>query len=440
MKIENKKMKYSGVEWIGRIPSEWEVARIGSVYKLRNSKVSDYDYMPLSVTMNGVVPQLDNAAKTNAHEDRKLVLKGDFAINSRSDRRGACGISDYNGSVSLINTVITPIENMSPRYYNWIFHTEQFADEFYKWGHGIVDDLWTTSWQEMKNINITMPNIEEQNKIANFLDEKCSKIDKVIKDINQQIETLENYKKSLINDLVTGKKVLVGVKLCDPEKTKDSGIPWINKVPENWNVIRFKYIVNSFYKGNGITKEDACADGDIPCVRYGEIYSKYSNSFEKCFSRTFINRISMPQYFNYGDILFACTGEKIEEIGKNIVYLGKCKCLAGGDILIATHSQNPIFLNYLLNSDFSQTQKSIGRAKLKVVHIYKNDIENIYIAIPNIEEQNRIADFLDEKCSKIDNIINQKKNQIDTLEKYKKSLIYEYVTGKKQVMLGGTNE
>ena len=148
----------------------------------------------------------------------------------------------------------------------------------------------------------------------------------------------------------------------------------------------------------------------------------------------------MPQCFNYGDILFACTGEKIEEIGKNIVYLGKCKCLAGGDILIATHSQNPIFLNYLLNSDFSQTQKSIGRAKLKVVHIYKNDIENIYIAIPNIEEQNRIADFLDEKCSKIDNIINQKKNQIDTLEKYKKSLIFEYVTGKKQVMLGGTNE
>lgn len=139
------RMKDSGLEWLGEIPDKWRLSRIGSVYELRNLKVSDKDYIPLSVTKKGVVPQLETAAKTNAHDDRKLVKKGDFVINSRSDRRGSCGISSYEGSVSLINTILAPLGEMNPRYYDWLFHTIQFGDEFYKWGHGIVDDLWTTN-------------------------------------------------------------------------------------------------------------------------------------------------------------------------------------------------------------------------------------------------------------------------------------------------------
>ena len=110
-------MKDSGIEWIGEIPDSWGFARIGSLYTLRNTKVSDTDYPPLSVTNKGIVPQLETAAKTNAHDDRKLVKQGDFAINSRSDRRGSCGISRYNGSVSLINTILAPNSEMNPQYY-----------------------------------------------------------------------------------------------------------------------------------------------------------------------------------------------------------------------------------------------------------------------------------------------------------------------------------
>ena len=147
-------MKPSGIEWIGDIPSDWEVVNIGGMYTVRNQKVSDRDYPPLSVTKQGVLPQLDFVAKTNAHDDRKLVKKGDFAINSRSDRRGSCGVSEYDGSVSLINTVLKPREQMHSGYYNWLFHTIQFGDEFYKNGHGIVDDLWTTNWQDMKKMRV----------------------------------------------------------------------------------------------------------------------------------------------------------------------------------------------------------------------------------------------------------------------------------------------
>ena len=202
-------MRDSGVQWIGEIPTHWTLIRIGSLYGLRTQKVSDIDYPPLSVTKMGVLPQLDTVAKTNAHDDRKLVVKGDFVINSRSDRRGSCGISDYTGSVSLINTVLFPITEMNPRYYNWYFHTVGFADEFYRWGHGIVDDLWTTGWHDMKNILISVPPLDEQQRIADYLDSKCAEIDNIITEKKQQIETIEEYKKSLIFEYVTGKKEVV---------------------------------------------------------------------------------------------------------------------------------------------------------------------------------------------------------------------------------------
>ena len=129
----------------------------------------------------------------------------------------------------------------------------------------------------------------------------------------------------------------------------------------------------------------------------------------------------------------AGTGEIVEEIGKNIVFLGNEPCLAGGDIIIMKHNQSPVFINYALNSTYSQEQKSLGKAKLKVVHISASDIGNILVALPSYEEQKQIEIFLDEKCNLINDSILDKNNQIETLKKYKKSLIYEYVTGKKEV-------
>lgn len=199
-------MKDSGIQWIGNVPAGWTINKIDSVYSLRNEKVSDKDYMPLSVTMKGIVPQLESAAKTNDGDNRKLVRKGDFAINSRSDRRGSCGISELDGSVSLINLVLKPRGEMNNRYYNWLFHTEKFADEFYKWGHGIVDDLWTTRWIDMRKISVPMPPLSEQKEIADYLDNKCAQIEELISAKQSQIETLESYKKSLIYEYVTGKK------------------------------------------------------------------------------------------------------------------------------------------------------------------------------------------------------------------------------------------
>ena len=432
--IKETKMKNSGIEWIGEIPDGWEVSKIGQLYEERKTKVSDTVYPPLSVTMQGILPQLETAAKSDAHDDRKLVLKGDFAINSRSDRRGSCGISEFDGSVSLINTVLHPKTEMNPIYYNWLFHSFRFSDEYYKNGHGIVDDLWTTSWTEMKKIFIPLPPKETQQCIASYLDKKCNKIEETIQNQQQVIEKLKAYKQSLITEAVTGKVKIENGKACgEYESFKDSGVEWIGRIPSGWEIKKLKYIADSFSKGSGITKEEIVINGDTPCVRYGELYTKYDYHFTECQTRTNLGIIETPKYFSHGDVLFTCTGELVEEIGKSIAYLGNEKCLAGGDIIVLKHSQDPMFMGFALDSKYVQGQKSFGKTKLKVVHISSEEIARLLIVLPSKEEQKEIADYLDKKYNAIDTTIEKKQKLIEKLTEYKKSLIYECVTGKKEI-------
>lgn len=414
----------SGIDWIGKIPTNWNIQPLGLYLKERKEKVSDIDYEPLSVTKNGIVPQLENAAKSDAHDQRKKVCKFDFVINSRSDRKQSCGISYLEGSVSLINIVLK-IYNYYPEYIKYALDNNMFSEEFYRNGHGIVADLWTTKYSEMKHIRIPEPNYDEQKKIAKFLDEKVKLIDETIENNKKEIELLEEYKNQRINELVTK-----GINSSD---YKYSGIESIGDIPKDWKVRKLKFVANSMSKGNGITKEEVHENGDIQCVRYGEIYTKYNNFFDRTFSKTYINQITSPKYITKGDILFAATGELLEEIGKNIVYLGEEPCIVGGDIIILNHSQEPRYLNYLLNSKSIQEQKSFDKSKLKVVHIYPNEISNIKIILPSLNEQKEIANYLDKMVIQLDKVIGYRKQIIEKLEEYKKSLIYEAVTGKIEV-------
>ncbi len=148
--------KDSGVPWLGKVPKHWEIKRLGSKFIERREKVSDKDYPPLSVTKNGILPQLANAAKTNDGDNRKRVCLGDFVINSRSDRKGSSGLSNLDGSVSLINTVLKP-RDFEQRYVHCLLKSYPFQEEFYRVGRGIVADLWSTQYSEMSTIMIPVP-------------------------------------------------------------------------------------------------------------------------------------------------------------------------------------------------------------------------------------------------------------------------------------------
>lgn len=411
-----REMKDSGVAWIGEIPEEWEISLINTLYTVRNTKVSDVDYQPLSVTMKGIVPQLSTAAKTNAHDDRKLVKKGDFAINSRSDRRGSCGISDYDGSVSLINTVLSPRNEMNPIYYSWLFHSSEFADEFYRWGHGIVDDLWTTRWQEMRSISIPVPPLSIQHQIAAYLDQKCTQIDALIANQQKQIEKLKAYKQSLITETVT--------KGLNPDvPMKDSGVEWIGEIPEDWEIIKYGKICK--VKSNLVHPSEYL---DYIQVAPDNI-EKGSGKLLPCLTVKENGIVSDNHLFFKGQLLYS----KIRPI-LNKVTIAPFDGLCSADIYpIETNQDYRYMMYFMLSNLFLVQVKMFTENRVKMPKINQEELAQITSSIPPIEEQQAIVSYLDQKCTQIDNLISIKQRKIEKLQQYKKSLIYEYVTGKKEV-------
>ena len=192
----------SGQQWIGSIPTTWDLVRLGSCFRERKTPVSDRDFAPLSVTKAGVVPQLETAAKTDNHDARKLVRKNDFVINSRSDRKGSAGVSPSDGSVSLISIVLEPGE-ISPRYAHYLLRCEAFQEEFYRFGTGIVADLWSTRYAAMKQITMPLPPSEQQSVIVDFLDRETAKIDALIAKQEQLIAALQEDRIATITHAVT---------------------------------------------------------------------------------------------------------------------------------------------------------------------------------------------------------------------------------------------
>lgn len=426
--MKYNKYKISSAEWLGDIPLDWKIGVIGSFYTLRNEKVSDTDYPPLSVTMKGIVPQLESAAKTDAHDARKLVLKGDFAINSRSDRRGSCGVSQYDGSVSLINTVLTPRNNMNPRYYDWLFHTVQFADEYYKNGHGIVDDLWTTRWNEMKRILIPVPPIDTQEAIAEYLDKKIAHIESLIKEANASIEEYKAWKASIIYEAVT--------KGLNPNvEMKDSGVKGINQIPSSWKIVRF--IMSNYVRARlgwkGLKAEEY-VDKGFPFLSAFNIVNSQLQ-WEN------LNYITQERFdespeikLSVGDILLVKDGAGIGKCARiDSLPVGEATVNSSLGVITPNENIHYRYEYYYFLSPIFQNIISRLRNGMGVPHLTQEAMKEIYLPLPTLEEQIAISDYLDEKVKFLDTVIGEKESLIDDLEAYKKSLIFEVVTGKKKV-------
>lgn len=412
--------KDSGIEWIGEIPQEWGLTKIGQVYDERNEKVSDKDYQPLSVTKNGVVPQLETAAKTDNGDNRKLVKINDFAINSRSDRRGSCGISEYEGSVSLINTVLSPRKNMCNKYYNYTFKSECFADEFYKWGNGIVDDLWSTKWSAMKNIYIPNPKLEEQQRIAEYLDKKCGDIDRVVETEKAVIEKLKEYKQSIITEAVTK-----GLDKSTP--LKDSGIEWIGKIPQHWETCKLLKL----YKERKC-KNKGNIETNVLSLSYGNIKKRNVENNMGLLPESFETyNIIVPD-----NIVLRLTDLQNDHRSLRCGLVKEQGIITSAYVTLEKKLDN-ISSNYyyrLLHTfDIMKGFYGMGdgvRQNLK----YDGELCNLLVVRPPYAEQQQIAEYLDKKCSEIDKAIADKEQVIEKFTEYKKSLIYECVTGKRRVV------
>ena len=377
----------SGIEWLDFIPSHWTTSKIDALYTLRNEKVSDRDFAPLSVTNKGIVPQLETAAKSDAHDDRKLVRKGDFAINSRSDRRGSCGISPMDGSVSLINTILAPNTEMNPEYYDWLFHTVQFGDEFYK------------------------------DRIARFLNSRCSEIDDLINSIQTQIEVMEQYKRSVIISITTKG-------LNNRAELKETGIEYASQIPVTWNMHPL-YV----YFGERKHKNSLGRENNLLSLSYGKIIQKDINTNEGLLPESF----NTYNIIEAGDIIIRPTDLQNDKRSLRTGLAKEHGIITSAYIaLMAIKPVNTAYFHYLLHAfDVMKVFYNMGNGVRQGLNF--TEFSRLIVFEPPIEEQNLIAEYLDNKCAEIDSIIADKNKQLEILDQYKKSLIYEYVTGKKEV-------
>ncbi|EOO9051874.1 TPA: restriction endonuclease subunit S [Escherichia coli] len=387
----------SGVEWLGEIPVHWNIKRLGHFFEERREKVSDKDFPALSVTMQGIVPQLETAAKTDAGDNRKLVLKDDFVINSRSDRKGSAGVSQLNGSVSLISIVMQP-KKINVNFAHHLLRSYPFQEEFYRYGKGIVADLWSTNASEMKNILLPeIPGSESEN-IANFLNYETAKIDNLIEKQQQLIELLKEKRQAVISHAV--------IKGLNPDvPMKDSGVEWLGEVPKHWHICKLKWFAN-LKSGDFITSNSIEPEGNYPVYGGNGLRGYYSH------------------FTHNGE--YVLIGRQGALCGNINYAIGKFWASEHAVVVTPNERAVTIWLGELLRiMNLNQYSVSAAQPGLAVERI-----TDLYIPIPPYQEQINIGTYISKYISLDKKLIEHSTDNIELLKERRTALISAAVTGK----------
>jgi type I restriction enzyme, S subunit len=425
--------KDSGVEWLGQVPEHWDVKRIGYYFTERREKVSDKDFSALSVTKSGIVPQLETAAKSDDGDNRKKVCKGDFVINSRSDRKGSAGLSEIDGSVSLICTVLRPQEAVHMPFIHHLLRSQPFQEEFYRNGKGIVADLWSTNYSEMRNILVGMPSLSEQTAISSFLDRETGKIDELVAEQKRLMELLKEKRQAVISYAVTH-----GLNPKAP--LKPSGIEWLGEVPQHWEVKKIKHIALSIEQGWSPQCEGFAAEGEgewgvlkVGCVNGGS----FIPSENKLLPSELAPIPSLA--ISHGDLLISRANTR-ELVGSAAVAERDYPTLMLCDKLYRVRfdpmQASPYFVSMYLGACVVRGQIELGAtgASSSMVNIGQAAIMDLVMPSPPIKEQQAIVAHLNTELAKFDALTAEAERAIDLLKERRTALISAAVTGQIKVV------
>lgn len=429
-------MKDSGIEWIGKIPKDWDFEK--GKYHFSNKKiipgVSSYKYQRLALTLKGVIKRDKDDSDGLQPKDFNTyqLLKKDELVFKLIDLQNVStsrvGLAHDTGLVSPAYIILHSKEDIFPRYIEKFYLSMWYREIFNALGDdGVRSSLTTT---QLLNVLVPIPSLSEQQKIATFLDKKCSQIDSLRSDIEKQIEILEEYKKSIITEAVT-KGLDTNIEM------KDSGIEWIGKIPKDWEIIPFKYVLyERTEKNNPIQSTERLSlsiDAGVTLYsekttnldRFKENFAAYKlahkgdlvmNSMNMIVGATGVSKYYgcvSPAYYTFYD------NTKDNLYTRYCEYIFKCR-----PMLRVLHS---------LGKGIYSIERGDDRVNTCRLKVSRYDLNKIEIPIPPVDIVYNILNYLDNKCSQTDSIIFVKKQQLESLDNYKKSLIYEYVTGKKEV-------
>lgn len=418
--MENRYDKYkdSGIAWIGEIPEHWNLALVKSIFNRRtkkNNPILTEERLSLSIE-KGVTLYSEKTTNLDRFKEDftqyQIAYPNDIVLNSMNMIVGAIGISHYLGCVSPVYYVIAPKDkNINVNYYGYLLNNFRIRNLYHALGEGIyaIDRgegrintcRLKVSYDKFGSIIVPIPSINEQLSIATYLDQKCSKIDELITLQEEMITKLQNYKQSVITEAVT-KGLDKNVPL------KDSGIEWIGEFPEHWKVVKIKYLAK-IKSGDSISSNEIIQEG---------IYEVYGGN----------------------GLMGYCNKKNVN--GFNII-IGRVGALCGNVRLISESkyiTDNALILNCFDNALYPYMYIMLKAANLNNLNtsnaqplITGSKVLNVSLPIPPLSEQQSITDYLERKCSEIDELISIKQQKIEKLKDYKKSLIFECVTGKRKV-------
>ena len=415
-----REMKDSGISWVGEIPKEWTIMPLYCFYSERKNKnIFGAENNLLSLSYGKVIRKDINTSEglqPSNYNGYNIVEAGDIIIRPtdlQNDKRSLrTGLSKERGIITSAYIALKPKNGINSRFYHYLLHTYDILKVFYNMGNGVRQGL---NYDEFAKLMVYSPSDTEQQKIADFLDRECGKIDGLKADIQAQIDTLEQYKRSVITEAVTH-----GLNPSAP--MKECSVSWARQIPQHWKVMPNKHLMTKIknicpiYKGEdilsltmyGVIVRDLDAGGKMPSSFDGYQYIKKGNLLmclfdidvtPRCIGIIKQNGITSPAYSQF----------KMKKIANARFYY-----------------------YYYLMLDY--TKELLHLAKNLRHSLTEDQLGAIKQLVPPLDEQQEIADYLDNKCAEIEQIIADKKSQIETLDGYKKSLIYEYVTGKKEVV------
>lgn len=432
----NSNMKQSGLPWAELIPSNWEVERGKRVLTLMQREVRKDDEIITCFRDGEVILRRLRREDGFTMSDKEIgyqgINVGDIVIHGMDGFAGAIGVSKSQGKGTPVYVVCTTKDNSNNSYVVYYLRTLAQNNVFLALATGIRERSCDLKWNKISVLPFILPPISEQKAIADFLDKKCEEIDELVALQEKIIEELKSYKQSIITETVC--------KGLNPNAPmKDSGVDWIGEIPEGWQSVPFRAIYN-LTKGLNITKENLVENG-VPVISYGQIHSKENSG--TCIKESLLRYVpetylieSPTCLVKKGDIIFADTSEDLEGCG-NGVYIDKHMQLFAGYHTIIAQAQDirgiTKYLSYLFLTGAWRLQIRSMVNGVKLYSIPQKLLKRTTIILPPIAEQEEIADYLDKKCSEIDQLISIKQQKIVELKDYKKSLIYEYTTGKKRV-------
>lgn len=423
-------MKQSGIDWIGEIPDDWKISKAKTI--LRNKSIKNHpDAEVLSLYRDlGIVPKNSRDDNHNVTSDDtasyKFVQKGELVLNKMKTWQGSLAVSDYEGIVSPAYYVCEfTNQEIDKKYIHYLLRSKMYAQEFERLSTGLRVGQWDLNIDNFLNTPIVYPPKKAtQQRIAEYLDKKVSEIDSIIEESKKSIEEYKAWKQSVIFEAVTGKNLN-----C---KKKDSGIEWIGEIPENYKLIRFKFLLKEKLQ-YGANSSGIEFNSDLPrYIRITDIKDSKTLYDENKLS---LSEVDAKDYIlDDNDILFARSGATS---GKCFIYKKEIgKATFAGYLIRAKIDETKLLPNFLVLYTMTKAYeewKNQVCIQATIQNISAEKYVNLIVPVPPLPEQESIAKMLDSKCAQIDSLIAEKESLIADLMEYKKSLIFEVVTGKRSI-------